>query len=231
MGDLILRRRQVLSLDGLEVYEIILGEAFLMSSLFTAVEEALAELGLRALESYEGPFDVVVGGLGLGHTAKAALDHDSVGSLLVVDTLAEVIEWHQRHLVPLGKDLTSDSRCRFVHGDFFELAASAKPGFDAAAPERRFHAILLDVDHTPSKLLDSSHASLYTRHGLASLANHLYPGGVFAMWSDDPPDATFQADLEKVFATTEAHVVAFENPLLGTESASTVYVASKAAEE
>ena len=149
-------------------------------------------------------------------------------SLLVVDTLAEVIEWHERQLVPLGKALCDDGRCRFVHGDFFAMAADPNAGFDPAHPARRFHAVLLDVDHTPSKLLDGSHASLYTPGGLAALAAHLYPGGVFAMWSDDPPEAAFQSDLEQVFPKVEAHVVQFENPLLGKLSASTVYVAEKA---
>src|SRR5687767_6131565 len=121
LGDLSLRRRRVLALDGLEVFEVKLGDAFLMSSLFHEVEVALADLGLAALDSSN--LDVVVGGLGLGYTARAALKHPTVRSLLVVDALDAVIEWHQRGLVPLGPELTGDPRCRFVHGDFFALAA------------------------------------------------------------------------------------------------------------
>src|SRR5437870_4136725 len=100
LGDLTLRRRRIAELGGVEVFEVKLGEAFLMSSLFHEVEVALADLGLAALEG--GTFDVVVGGLGLGYTAVAALKHATVHSLLVVDALDAVIDWHQRGLVPLG---------------------------------------------------------------------------------------------------------------------------------
>src|SRR6202023_1083957 len=85
LGELILRRRRMLSLGGMEVYEVKLGEAFLMSSLFHEVEEALSHLGLAELEGES--WDVVVGGLGLGYTAVAALEDSEVASLLVVDAL------------------------------------------------------------------------------------------------------------------------------------------------
>jgi len=222
LGDVSLRRRRVASLDDLEVFEVKLGEDFLMSSLFHVVEVALADLGLAALEA--GAWDVVVGGLGLGYTAVAALKHDAVRELLVVDYLEAVIDWHQRGLVPLGPTLTGDPRCRLIHGDFFALAA-ASAGFDPAAPGRRFHAILLDIDHSPRHLLHPRHAALYSPAGLRALAAHLHPGGVFALWSDDPPDDEFLAALGTVFATTAAHIVPFPNPLLDRESASTVYVA------
>jgi spermidine synthase len=165
---------------------------------------------------------VVVGGLGLGYTAAAALAHEKTRSLIVVDALEAVIGWHQRGLVPLGSKLTGDPRCRFVHGDFFELAAS---GF---APGQRFHAVLLDIDHSPRNFLHARHASFYSPGGLRALAAQLHPGGVFAMWSDEPPDADFVQMLEGVFASVRTHVVTFPNPLLDRDSASTVYVARSA---
>lgn len=226
LGELTLRRRRVAALDGQEVFEVKLGDAFLMSSMFHEVEVALADLGLGALGA--GEWDVVVGGLGLGYTAVAALAHAAVRSLLVVDALDAVIDWHRRGLVPLGKKLTADPRCRFVHGDFFALSASAA-GFDPAQPGRRFHAVLLDIDHSPSNLLHPRHRAFYEPAGLRALAAHLHGGGVFALWSDDPPDDTFLQALSAVFATAEAHVVTFPNPLLDRDSASTVYVARKAA--
>ena len=102
LGELMLRRRRLLSLGGLEIYEVKLGDAFLMSSLFHEVEEALAHLGLGELKGAH--WDVVVGGLGLGYTAAAALEHREVASLLIVDALKPVIEWHQRGVVPLGQN-------------------------------------------------------------------------------------------------------------------------------
>ena len=118
MGLLTLRRRKELIL-GIDIYEIKLDEEFLMSSVFTVAEEALANLGLEGLSEPE--LDVVVGGLGLGYTAVTALEYPQVRELLVVDTMQEVIDWHQQGLLPLGEKLTSDSRCRLVHGDFFAM--------------------------------------------------------------------------------------------------------------
>ena len=229
LGDLSLRRRRVGSLDDLEVFEVKLGNDFLMSSLFHEVEVALADLGLAALSPSPGQqagavYDVVVGGLGLGYTALAALKHESVRELIVVDALEAVIDWHQQGLVPLGPQLTGDPRCRLVHGDFFALAASAE-GFDPEAAGRRFHAVLLDIDHSPRNLLHPRNGAFYSPGGLRALAGHLQANGVFALWSDDPPDDDFLAALRAVFTSAEAHVVKFANPLLECESASTVYVA------
>lgn len=230
LGELILRRRTLPSLEDIEVYEIILGDAFLMTSLFTAVEEALSKLGLAAAtEAFpvDGKLDVVVGGLGLGYTARAALDHPGTGSLIVVDYLEPVIEWHQQGLVPLGRGLSDDPRCRFVHGDFFELALAGRGEacFDPDAAGRRYHAVLLDIDHSPTNLLHERHGGFYQADGLRKLAAKIHPGGVFALWSDDPPADEFMTALNEVFVSCESHVVTFHNPHQDRTSASTVYVA------
>jgi spermidine synthase len=224
MGVLSLRRRRQLS-TGVDVYEIKLGDEFLMSSLFTVAEIELARLGLAALNRTN--LDVVVGGLGLGYTAQAVLEDARVRSLIVVDALAEVIEWHEGGLLPLGKQLTTDARCRLVHGDFFALSASAA-GLDPQAPGRRFDAVLVDIDHSPANLLHPGHAALYQSSGMKKLAEHLHPGGVFALWSNDPPDQAFMAVLANVFATSDAHVVTFDNPLQDRDASNTVYIGIKA---
>jgi spermidine synthase len=203
-----------------------LGDAFLMSSMFHEVEVALSKLGLAALDETIEP-DVVVGGLGLGYTALAALEHQSVKSLIVVDALDAVIEWHEKGMVPLGPQLTGDPRCRLVHADFFQLAADPAHGFDPQQPGRKFHAVLLDIDHSPDNLLDPQNAAFYRPEGLRKLAEQLHPRGVFALWSDAQPDEAFLSDLRGVFAKVDCHVVEFANPLQGNTSASTVYVAVK----
>ena len=221
MGVISLRRRTEPTLN-VDVYEVKLGDEFLMSSLFTAAERELARLGLAQAVDVE--LDVVVGGLGLGYTAQTALDDPRVHSLVVVEALAEVIGWHQRALLPDVTGLAADPRVRLQRGDFFAMAAD-DVGFDPAAPGRRFHAVLLDVDHTPRHVLHPSHSAFYTRPGLQSLRRHLHPGGVFALWSDDPPDPDFVAVLASVFDWSEASVVTFPNPLTGGHSTNTVYVA------
>lgn len=223
IGDLILRRRRMAMLDDLIVYEVLLGNGYLMSSLFHDVEEALADLGLAAVEGEA--LRIVVGGLGLGYTAVAALRDARVTEMLVVDVMRPVIEWHEKGLVPLGETLMDDPRCRLIEGDFFALAGAPEIGFDPDLPGRKFHAVLLDIDHSPQNLLDEKNATFYSADGLRRLAAQLLPGGVFALWSDDPPDETFLKHLAEVFDSPQAHVVKFPNPLLGSDSASTVYVA------
>jgi spermidine synthase len=222
MGRLSLRFRTEPALNT-EVYEIQLNDEFLMSSHFTEAEEQLARLGLAPLKGTEA--DVVVGGLGLGYTACTALAFPNVRSLTVIDALAEVIGWHQSHLLPLGETLTSDPRCRLLHGDFFALATQGH--LDPAQPDRKFDAILLDVDHSPRSHLHPSHAWLYTQEGLARLAEQLHPGGLFALWSNDPPDDAFLRDLASVFPITYAEEVSFKNPLQNCLSFNTIYTARR----
>jgi spermidine synthase len=222
MGELVLRRRRTPSSD-VDIYEVKLGDDFLMSSMFTVAELEMARLALREVSGSD--LDVLVGGLGLGYTARTVLEDARVGRLVVVDALAEVIGWHRRELVPASASLISDERCALVHGDFFGMLRSPS-GFDGSEPDRLFHAIVVDIDHSPSHVLDPAHAGFYGRDGLARVAARLRPGGVFALWSNDPPDDGFTAVLAAVFATAEAHVVRFANPLQDREATNTVYVAT-----
>jgi spermidine synthase len=224
LGPLSLRRRQDMRL-GAEVYEIKLGDDFLMSSAFTASEVALARAGLGALKGRD--FAVVVGGLGLGYTAAAALEEARVGELLVVEKLAPVIEWHRDGTLPLGETLTGDARCRLVEGDFFALA-EAPEGFDPAAPGRRFDAVLVDIDHAPGDLLNEASAGFYTPDGLAALARQIKPGGIFGLWSNEPPEADFSGRLDAVFARSWAEPVVFRNPYQERDVIQTVYLARTA---
>ena len=220
MGEISLRRRVEPTLL-VDVYEVKLDDEFLMSSLFTVAEIELARLALAELS---GPdLDVVVGGLGLGYTARAVAEDSRVRSLHIVEALGAVIDWHQQQLLPLSGGLRSDPRCHLVEGDFFAIVASGS-GFSPHAPDR-CHAVLVDIDHTPRHHLHPSHAAFYTREGLGRLADRLNPGGVFAVWSDDPPDVDFVTVIEEVFASCEPHVVTFPNFYTGGESTSTVYVA------
>ena len=221
MGEISLRRRIEPTL-GVEVYEVKLGEQFLMSSLFTVAEVELARLGLAAVTADD--LDVVVGGLGLGYTARAVLTDARVRSLVVVEALDAVVSWHRRGLLPLADELTTDPRCRLLTDDFFALVA----GPDGFGAQDRVHAVLLDIDHTPRHVLHPSHAAFYEAAGLRRLAARLHPGGVFALWSDDPPDQDFERVLTAVFATAQSHVVTFDNPLTGGRAANTVYVATVA---
>ena len=219
MGELTLRRRAD-PVTGELIYEVKLKDEYLMSSLFTVAEEELATLGLAAAEGAD--LNVLVGGLGLGYTAATALHDDRVRRLDVIDALPAVIGWHERELLPVSAQLVRDPRVSLVHDDFFAVVRRPPEPEDV-----RYDAILLDVDHSPRHTLDPSHADLYTAAGLESLARHLADRGVFALWSDDPPDADFMATLSSVLDDSVAHVVTFANRLTGGTSSNTVYVATR----
>lgn len=222
LGAISLRRRAEPRLEGRIIHEVKLGEEFLMSSLFPEAEIQLAKLGLAALGGKN--LDVVVGGLGLGYTAAAALEFASVRSLRVIEVMDAVIDWHRQGLVPLGNTLCSDARCTLAQADFFALAASPG-GFDEAHPEARAHALLLDIDHSPSRWLNPGNGTFYTAAGLECVAAKLHPGGLFGLWSDDPPEQDFVALLDSVFRDSAAHVVDFPNPYTGGTASNTVYLA------
>ena len=124
MGAISLRRRREPSLH-VDVYEVRLGEEFLMSSLFTVAELQLARLALAEVPGTD--LDVLVGGLGLGYTASTVLLDARVRSLVVVEALDEVIGWHERDLLPDTVGLAADPRLRLVSGDFFALVADKDP--------------------------------------------------------------------------------------------------------
>jgi spermidine synthase len=222
IGEVSLRRRRD-PVTGVDIFEVKLGEEFLMSSLFTVAEVEVARLALARLDG--DALTVAVGGLGLGYTAQAVLEDDRVAALLVVDALEPVIDWHQRGLVPVGPVLTADPRCRFVLGDFFALTEGS--GYDPGQPERVFDAVVVDIDHSPRHLLADGSAGFYGVEGTTSLARHLRPGGVYSLWSNDPPDEAYLQILEQVFVDVTAEVVSFPNPLQGRESTNTVYLATK----
>ncbi|MGY1914274.1 spermidine synthase [Blastococcus sp. SYSU DS0973] len=221
IGEVSLRRRRDPG-GCIDVFEVKLGDEFLMSSLFTVAEIELARLALDRLHGSE--LDVAVGGLGLGFTAQAVLADERVRDLVVVDALEPVIRWHEQGLVPLGPVLTGDDRCRFVQGDFFAMADAG--GFDPVLPDRVFDAVLVDIDHSPRHLLADGSAGFYGIDGSRRLAGRIRPGGVFALWSNDPPDDDYLAVLRHVFVDVAAEVVTFPNTLQDHMATNTVYLAT-----
>lgn len=227
LGVLSLRRRRQLQLN-VDVLEVILGDEHLMSDLFTTSEVALARLGLSDID--RDGIDVVVGGLGLGFTAQAVLNDSRVGSLIVIEALDAIIDWHRAGLIPLGSQLAQDQRCRLVHGDFFSMSGSAS-GFDPEKDGRRFDAILVDIDHAPNRLLAPHSAAFYETAGLSQVQSHLKAGGIFGLWSDDPADDAFMAKLETVFHAASAVPVTFDVPLQDRTVTQTIYLGRKASAE
>ncbi|OUS13279.1 spermidine synthase [Gammaproteobacteria bacterium 53_120_T64] len=228
LGDISLRRRSEPRLNNEIVYEVKLGDEFLMSSLFVEAEKQLSSLALAALKhnGHREDLEIVVGGLGLGYTAVEALQEPALKLMRVIDIMPAVISWHQKGLLPVGDILARDPRSELLEGDFFKLATSSEAGFDASEPERKVHAVLLDIDHSPSHWLNDANQGFYTEASLQSVAGKIYTGGIFALWSNELPDGAFTELLQRVFGHCQAHVVNFPNPYTGGESCNSVYVAT-----
>jgi len=214
IGTIWLGRRTLLSAPGTAVFEISLDHQFLMSSATTASERALAD---RAIEMHGGrDLSVLVGGLGLGYTAHAALASERVAKVEVVELLAPVIGWMERGLVPLAEALQADARFSVRRSDVYaELAAP---------PARTHDLILIDVDHAPEERLGPANASFYTEAGLARAKRHLSPGGVLAVWSY-AESSPFADALRKAFGEVRVEAVAFENRVLEASETNWLFLA------
>lgn len=206
LGPLCLRRRELLSSPGTVVTEVTLDHEFLMSSLYTDSERALARI---ALEMHEGAeLDVLVGGLGLGYTARAALDSPRVARLEAVELLPQVVEWLEDGLVPLSSELEADERFTAVRGDIFARLAGP--------PSEAFDLILVDVDHAPDDPLGSASHGFYGEDGLRRARRHLAPGGVLGVWSY-AESSDFSRALRSVFRRIRVESVTYFNALVDEE--------------
>ena len=114
--------------------------------------------------------------------------------------------------------MAADPRVRLVLDDFFDVVRTGRA-------DRTYDAVLVDIDHAPDWLLREDHGDLYTVEGFTRLGAMLVDGGVFALWSDEPPEPEVVRRLGEAFARADAHVVPFPNPLTGGESTNTVYLA------
>lgn len=215
LGPLCLRRRALLSMPGTVVTEVTLNHEFLMSSYYTVSEIALSRL---ALDMHEGSdLRVLVGGLGLGYTAHAALESSRVAEVVVVELLPQVVDWLERDLLPLSDEIKADGRFRTETGDFFVRMAGPPPG-------EPFDLILVDIDHAPDDYLDHANAPFYTDEGLESAKAHLAPAGILAVWSSaDSP--SFREGLERHFGDVRVESVTFFNELVHEERTDLIFLA------
>lgn len=197
IGVLILRRRNP---PEDHVVELTLEHQFLMSSAVTFSERALAT---RAIEMHGGTnLDVLIGGLGLGYTGKAALDSDRVARVEVVELVRGIIDWVERGIVPLGKELMSEPRFHVTHDDVYDRLQRA--------PQTTHDLILIDVDHSPDERLHESSASFYGHERLSLAKQHLNSRGVFGVWSTSP-SPWFEAELRETFDVVRAEPIDFYN--------------------
>ena len=214
LGVLWLRRREVLSQPGTLVTEVSLDHELLMSSHHTLSERALAT---RALAWLDGSgLRVLVGGLGLGYTAYAALEDERVEHVEVVELVPRVIDWLEEGLTPLAGALRGDARLHAGAGDVFALLD--------ATPTAQYDAILVDVDHSPEELLDEHHRAFYSVPGLRRARSWLTPGGVLGIWSSETNDEVTRA-LRETFAEVRVERIEWHNDLIDRDQVDELFLA------
>jgi len=214
LGLLCLRRRELLSQPGTIVTEVTLNHEFLMSSLYTDSEQALARM---ALEMHSGDnLQVLVGGLGLGYTVHEALLSDRVSQVEVVELLPQVIDWLERGLVPLSSELCDEPRMVVTEGDVY--------GRLAGPPGDLLDLILIDVDHSPQERLGEGSISFYTEQGLLAARQHLATDGVLGVWSY-AESSPFADALRTVFDHVRVEPVSHENRLIDEQQTDWLFFA------
>ncbi|MEE1658260.1 hypothetical protein VB618_18840 [Microvirga sp. CF3062] len=180
-GELRLKRR------GAE-FSIMLGNNELMNSRLSGSEEDLAKLSCLRLRGSERP-RILIGGLGMGFTLRAALaELGSDAQITVAELLPAVVSWARGPMAEVFGDSLMDPRVSIVEGDVGRLIRSGRSAYDA---------ILLDVDNGPEGLTRKTNDSLYDLPGLSTARTALAPGGVLAVWSSAPNKA-FTQRLRKV---------------------------------
>jgi spermidine synthase len=158
-------------------FSMMLGQNELMNSRLSGSEEALATLACRRINGIERPH-LLIGGLGMGFTLRAALAVlDAQARITVAELVPAVIEWARGPMAGMFGDSLTDPRAVIRETDVVELIKASALAFDA---------ILLDVDNGPEALIRKANDALYDLKGLQSIRRALRPGGILAVWSSGP---------------------------------------------
>jgi spermidine synthase len=197
-------------------FSIMLGATELMNSRLSGSEEALARLSYEKIRTRPSPH-VMIGGLGMGFTLRAALaELGPDARITVAELVPAVVRWARGPMAEIFGGCLDDRRVTLWEGDVGSLIRSARAAWDA---------ILLDVDNGPEGLTRRANDALYDLAGLSSAYKALRPGGVLAVWSS-APDSGFTRRLKQAgFAVQEVNARA-----RGKRGARhTIWLATKAA--
>ncbi len=158
-------------------FSIMLGSNELMNSRLSGSEEALATLSWEKIKDRSKP-SILIGGLGMGFTLRAALAIvPPDATVTVAELVPAVVKWARGPMAEVFKGCLDDPRTKIHQGDVGELIRESKARFDA---------ILLDVDNGPDGLTRDSNDALYNGRGLRAAREALRPGGVLSVWSSGP---------------------------------------------
>ena len=158
-------------------FSMMLGQNELMNSRLSGSEQALATLACRRIEAVKAPH-LLIGGLGMGFTLRAALAVlGTQARIVVAELVPAVIAWARGPMAKLFGDSLDDPRASILSADVVDVIRSHASAFDA---------ILLDVDNGPEGLIRKANDALYDPRGLKTIRRALRPNGVLAVWSSGP---------------------------------------------
>ena len=178
-------------------FSMMLGDNELMNSRLSGSDEALATLTCRRIESVKRP-NILIGGLGMGFTLRAALEVlGPEARIIVAELVPSVIAWARGPMAQLFGDSLSDPRASIREADAVDVIRSHDSAFDA---------ILLDVDNGPEALIRKANNSLYDLKGLKTIYRALRPNGVLAIWSSGPNSAFTKRLGDAGFEVNEVNV-------------------------
>jgi len=161
-------------------FSMMLGQNELMNSRLIGSEQALATLACKRIEAVKRPH-LLIGGLGMGFTLRAALAVlGSEARIVVAELVPAVIDWARGPMAEVFGDSLADPRASIRSADVLDVIQSHISAFDA---------ILLDVDNGPEGLIRRANDALYDSKGLKAIRRALRPGGVLAVWSSGPNPA------------------------------------------
>jgi spermidine synthase len=161
-------------------FSIMLGTNELMNSRLSGSEAALATLAAKKIEKVASPH-VLIGGLGMGFTLRAALGaFGSKAQIVQAELVPAVVAWARGPMAEIFGDSLGDPRVSIRETDVTEIIRAHRSKFDA---------ILLDVDNGPEGLTRKANDALYSSTGLSAAHTALRPGGVLAVWSSGPNPA------------------------------------------
>jgi spermidine synthase len=168
-------------------FSIKLGNNELMNSRLSATEQALATIACEKIRARARP-RILIGGLGMGFTLRAALVVlGQQAKIIVAELVPAVVAWARGPMAELFGNSLTDPRVRIKETDVGDLIRSGRSAYDA---------ILLDVDNGPEGMTREANDRLYDLDGLAAAYMALRPGGVLAIWSSRP-DPKFTQRLRK----------------------------------
>ena len=179
----------------------------LMNSRLSATEQALATIGCATIQNRKQPH-ILIGGLGMGLTLRAALTVlGAKAKIIVAELVPAVVAWARGPLAKLSGGSLTDPRVTIYQGDVADLIRSGRAAYDA---------ILLDIDNGPQGMTRKANDRLYDPKGLRAAHASLRPGGVLAVWSSTP-NAKFTARLRNTGFDVTEHPVRAKGPQGGAQ--------------